>query len=310
MAAGKPTSGTPALEQHAAGQQASGKPASGRPASGKLFVVATPIGNLEDLSPRAQRALRDADLIAAEDTRHSAALLKHYGIAARTFALHEHNERGASEELVRRLAGGANVALISDAGTPLISDPGFRVVRAARAAGIVVSPLPGACAAIAALSVAGLPSDRFVFEGFLPAKPAARRARLQELAGETRTLIFYESSHRVAETLADMAQTLGAERAGVVARELTKLFETVLDAPLGELAARVATDADQQRGEFVLLVAGADAQGDAARAAEGRRVFEILRKELPPSRAAKLASEITGAPRKELYVVEKDGGDE
>jgi len=270
-------------------------------AAGKLWVVATPIGNLDDLSPRAQQVLRDADLIAAEDTRHSAALLKHFNIGTRTFALHEHNERDASEHLVQRLRDGARIALISDAGTPLVSDPGYRLVRAARVAGISVSPLPGACAAIAALSVAGLASDRFVFEGFLPAKPAARRARLAELQTETRTLIFYESSHRVAESLSDMAQTFGAERAAVLARELTKLFETVLDGTLQQLAQRVVDDTDQRRGEFVLLVAGADAESDAARLAEGRRVFELLRKELPPSRAAKMASEITGAPRKALY---------
>jgi len=269
--------------------------------AGKLWVVATPIGNLDDLSARAQAVLRQVDLIAAEDTRHSAALLKHYGIGTRSVALHEHNEREASVELVRRLRDGAQIALISDAGTPLISDPGFRLVRAAREAGVTVSPLPGACAAIAALSVAGLASDRFVFEGFLPPKPLARRARLTELAAEPRTLIFYESSHRIAETLADMALVFGAGRHGVVARELTKLFETVLDATLEELARRVAGDADQQRGEFVVLVAGADAAGDVIVLAEGRRVFELLRAELPPSRAAKVASEITGAPRKLLY---------
>lgn len=178
-------------------------------ATGKLWVVATPIGNLADLSPRAQQVLRDADLIACEDTRHSAALLKHAGIATRTLALHEHNEHEVSEDLVRRMLDGANIALISDAGTPLVSDPGFRLVRAARAAGIAVSPLPGACAAIAALSVAGLPSNRFAFEGFLPPKSAARRARLETLRAETRTLIFYESNHRVAESLADMAQAFG-----------------------------------------------------------------------------------------------------
>jgi 16S rRNA (cytidine1402-2'-O)-methyltransferase len=271
-------------------------------ASGKLWVVATPIGNLEDLSPRAQRVLREADLIAAEDTRHSAALLRQFGIGTRTFALHEHNERDAGDELVRRLLAGETIALISDAGTPLISDPGFRLVRAARAAGVPVSPVPGACAAIAALSVAGLPSDRFVFEGFLPAKSAARRARLAELAHDTRTLIFYESSHRVAESLADMVQVFGAQRLAVLARELSKLFETVLDGTLAALAQRVADDADQQRGEFVLLVGGVDAADDAAKLGEGRRVYELLRKELPPSRAAKLASEITGAPRKALYL--------
>jgi 16S rRNA (cytidine1402-2'-O)-methyltransferase len=270
-------------------------------AAGKLWVVATPIGNLDDLSPRAQAVLREVDLIAAEDTRHSAALLKHFGVGTRTFALHEYNEREASEDLVRRMRDGARIALICDAGTPLISDPGFRLARAAREAGITVSPVPGACAAIAALSVAGLASDRFVFEGFLAAKAAARRARLEELQTETRTLIFYESSHRVVETLADMAQVFGDDRHAVLARELTKLFETVLDDTLAGLNQRVIADKDQQRGEFVLLVAGAAATADAARLAEGRRVFELLRKELAPSRAAKVASEITGAPRKALY---------
>ena len=268
---------------------------------GRLWVVATPIGNLDDCSPRAQQVLRDVDLIACEDTRHSAALLKHFGIATRTLALHEHNEREVSGELVRRMDEGAQIALICDAGTPLISDPGFRLVRAARQAGIAVSPLPGPCAAIAALSVAGLPSDRFVFEGFLPAKSAARRARLQMLRAETRTLIFYESSHRVVEALADMVQVFGGARVAVLARELTKLFETVLDGPLVEVAQRVAADANQQRGEFVLLIAGADEDADAQRLAEGWRVFELLRGELAPSRAAKLAAEITGAPRKALY---------
>ena len=270
---------------------------------GKLWVVATPIGNRDDLSPRAQSVLREVDLIAAEDTRHSAVLLQHYGIGTRRVALHEHNEREQSDELVQRLHAGASIALICDAGTPLISDPGFRLVRASRAAGIAVSPVPGPCAAIAALSVAGLPSDRFVFEGFLPAKPAARRAHLQTLLAEPRTLIFYESSHRVAETLADLAAVFGGERRGVLARELTKLFETVLEGNLAELAARVAADADQRRGEFVLLVAGAGEEADARRLAEGRRVFELLRKELPPGRAAKLASEISGAPRRQLYDV-------
>ncbi len=270
-------------------------------AAGKLWVVATPIGNLADLSPRAQEVLRSVDWIAAEDTRHSAALLKHFGVATRTFALHEHNEREVAEDLVQRMLAGADIALISDAGTPLVSDPGFRLVRAARAVGVVVSPVPGACAAIAALSVAGLPSDRFVFEGFLPPKSAARRARLQALCAESRTLIFYESSHRVAETLADMKREFGADRGAVLARELTKLFETVLAGTLTEIAAHVAADANQQRGEFVLLVAGASGDVDATRLAEGRRVFELLRRELPPSRAAKLAAEITGAPRKSLY---------
>jgi len=267
---------------------------------GSLWVVATPIGHRDDISARAIQTLRDVAVIAAEDTRHSRPLLQHHGIGTPLVALHEHNEREVVDGLVRRMVEGESVALISDAGTPLISDPGFRLVRAARAAGVRCIPVPGACAAIAALSVAGLPSDRFVFEGFLPPKAAARRARLQELAGEGRTLIFYESSHRVAESLADMRDVFGAEREAVLARELTKLFETVLDEPLAELAARVAADPDQQRGECVVLVAGRGEEVDA-RLAEGQRVFAILREELPPAKAAKLAASISGAPRKLLY---------
>jgi 16S rRNA (cytidine1402-2'-O)-methyltransferase len=267
---------------------------------GCLWVVATPIGHRDDFSARAIETLRGVAVIAAEDTRHSRPLLQHHNVATPLIALHEHNEREAVDAVVRRLQGGESVALISDAGTPLISDPGFRLVRAARAAGIRCAPVPGACAAIAALSVAGLPSDRFVFEGFLPPKAAARRSRLQELAGEPRTLIFYESSHRVAETLADMRDVFGAEREAVLARELTKLFETVLDGPLAALAERVASDSDQQRGEHVVVVAGRGEEADA-KLAEGQRIFAILREELPPAKAAKLAAAISGAPRKALY---------
>jgi 16S rRNA (cytidine1402-2'-O)-methyltransferase len=267
---------------------------------GCLWVVATPIGHRDDLSTRAIETLRTVAVIAAEDTRHSRPLLLHHGVATPLVALHDHNEREVVDALVARLQAGESVALISDAGTPLISDPGFRLVRAARAAGIRCAPVPGACAAIAALSVAGLPSDRFVFEGFLPPKAAARRSRLQELAGEPRTLIFYESSHRVAESLADMRDMFGGEREAVLARELTKLFETVLGEPLAELAARVAADPDQQRGEHVIVVAGRGEEADA-KLAEGRRVFAILRDELPPAKAAKLAAAISGAPRKLLY---------
>ncbi len=273
-------------------------------ATGRLWVVATPIGHLDDMSARAVEVLKRVERIAAEDTRHSAPLLARYGIATPTTALHEHNEREEVERLLARLRAGGELALISDAGTPLISDPGFRLVRAARAAGVTVSPVPGPCAAIAALSVAGLPSDRFVFEGFLPAKAAARRERLAELAGEARTLVFYESSHRVRECLDDMAAVFGAARPAVLARELTKLFETVLDGTLAQLQARLAADPNQERGEFVLLVGGREA-GEDERLAEGRRVFALLREELPPARAAKLAAAITGARRKELYAGEK-----
>ncbi|MGS1120307.1 16S rRNA (cytidine(1402)-2'-O)-methyltransferase [Rhodanobacter sp. FW102-FHT14D06] len=267
---------------------------------GCLWVVATPIGHRDDLSARAIETLRAVAVIAAEDTRHSRPLLLHHGVATPLVALHDYNEREVVDALVARLQGGESVALISDAGTPLISDPGFRLVRAARAAGIRCAPVPGACAAIAALSVAGLPSDRFVFEGFLPPKAAARRSRLRELSGEPRTIIFYESSHRVAESLADMRDVFGAEREAVLARELTKMFETVLGEPLAELAARVAADPDQQRGEHVIVVAGRGEEADA-KLVEGRRVFAILREELPPAKAAKLAAAISGAPRKLLY---------
>lgn len=271
---------------------------------GCLFVVATPIGHRDDLSARAVQTLRAVSVIAAEDTRHSRPLLQHHGVSTPLTALHEHNEREMVSSLVQRLSAGESVALISDAGTPLISDPGFRLVRAARQAGIACVPVPGACAAIAALSVAGLPSDRFVFEGFLPPKSAARRSRLQVLAGESRTLIFYESSHRVAESLADMRDIFGDEREAVLARELTKLFETVLGQSLVELSATVANDTNQQRGEHVILVAGCGEDG-GAELAEGRRIFAMLREELPPARAAKLAAAISGAPRRLLYESEK-----
>ena len=275
-------------------------PATGAPAPGTLFVVATPIGNLGDLAPRALETLRSVAAICAEDTRRTRQLLSCFGVERPLLALHEHNEEAMAARLVVRLSAGESLALVSDAGTPLVSDPGYRLVRAARAAGLRVSPLPGPCAAIAALSVAGLASDRFAFEGFLPAKGNARRDRLQRLAGEPRTLVFYESSHRVEAALADLAGTFGADRPAVLARELTKLFETVLDGTLGELHARVAGDPDQRRGEFVLVVQGA-ADEAAGQLAEGRRLYARLSEHLPPSAAAKLAAELSGAPRKALY---------
>ena len=280
--------------------QGQGTSASGTPATGTLFVVATPIGNLGDLSPRALDTLKAVAAICAEDTRHTRQLLAHFGVEKPLFALHEHNEGEAAAAVVARLLAGESLALVSDAGTPLVSDPGFRLVRAAREAGIAVSPVPGASALIAALSVAGLPSDRFAFEGFLPAKASARRERLQALAAEPRTLIFYESSHRIAEALADMAQAFGDARPAVLARELTKLFETVLDGSLAQLQARVEADADQRKGEFVVLVHGAGEDADA-KIIEGRRLYARLKDHLPPSTAAKLAAELSGAPRKALY---------
>lgn len=269
-------------------------------AAATLYVVATPIGNLADLSPRAQEVLRSVAAICAEDTRHTGQLLSHFGISKPLVALHDHNEEAMAERVVARLLGGESLAVVSDAGTPLVSDPGFRLVRAARAAGVKVSPIPGACAAIAALSVAGLPSDRFVFEGFLPAKGAARRERLNRLAAETGTLVFYESSHRIAESLADMAGAFGGERPAVLARELTKLFETVLDGNLDQLLAKVLADDNQRKGEFVVMVQGAG-DDEEAKVAEGRRLYAKLNEHLPPSTAAKLAAELSGAPRKALY---------
>ena len=268
--------------------------------SGTLHVVATPIGNLGDLSPRALETLKRVDAICAEDTRHTRQLLAHFGLERPLLALHEHNEGDAAAPLVARLLAGDSLALVSDAGTPLVSDPGFRLVRAARAAGVRVSPVPGPSALVAALSVAGLPSDRFVFEGFLPAKAKARREHLQALAAEPRTMIFYESSHRIEETLADMVMAFGDDRPTVVARELTKLFETVLDGGLAGLARRVREDANQRKGEFVVLVQGAPEAADA-KVAEGRRLYARLCEHLPPSTAAKLAADLSGAPRKALY---------
>lgn len=270
------------------------------PAPGTLHVVATPIGNLADLSPRALETLKSVAAVCAEDTRHTRQLLAHFGIEQSLLALHEHNEAEIAARMVARLQAGDSLALVSDAGTPLVSDPGFRMVRAAREAGIRVSPVPGASAAIAALSVAGLPSDRFVFEGFLPAKASARRERLAQLASETRTLVFYESAHRIEDALGDCVDAFGGERPAVVARELTKLFETVLDGSLLQLQAQVAADPNQRKGEFVLLVQGVGDDPDA-KIVEGRRVYAKLVEHLPPSTAAKLAAELTGAARKALY---------
>ena len=277
------------------------------PQPGILHVVATPIGNLGDLSPRAQQILGDVAAVCAEDTRHTRRLLAHFGIEADLVALHEHNEQQQAARLVQRLQAGESLALVSDAGTPLVSDPGFRLVRAAREAGVRVSPVPGPSALVAALSVAGVASDRFAFEGFLPAKAAARRERLQRLAGEPRTLLFYEASHRIVETLDDMAEAFGPDRHAVMARELTKLFETVLDGRLADLRDRVREDADQRKGEFVLVVEGA-AEDAGAVLAEGHRVYAVLSRHLPPSSAARLAAEITGAPRKALYGAETEKG--
>lgn len=270
--------------------------------AGTLYVVATPIGNLQDLTPRALEVLKAVSLIAAEDTRHSARLLQHFGVTTPSTACHDHNERDKSARLVERLLAGEDMALISDAGTPLISDPGFHLVRQAREAGVRVCPVPGACALIAGLSAAGLPSDRFAFEGFLPAKAHGRRQRIQALAAEQRTWMIYEAPHRLLECLEDLCDLLGAGRQVVLARELTKTFETIKGAPLGELVDWVRADADQQRGECVLIVEGAPQVADEdALDPEAERVLEVLLEELPVKQAAALAARLTGLKKNRLY---------
>ena len=270
-------------------------------ATAALYIVATPIGNLEDLAPRAIRLLSTVDLIAAEDTRHSSKLLHHFGIATKMTPVHEHNERVQIPKLIAQLQAGKSIALISDAGTPLISDPGFHLVRAARQAGVTVIPVPGPCAAIVALSAAGLPSDHFVFEGFPPAKTAARRAVYEKLRDEPRTLIFYESPHRILESLQDMADVIGPGREAVLARELTKQFETIRAGTLAELYAFVRADADQQRGEFVLLIHGAEREQREALDADAERILNILLEDLPVSQSVTLAARITGLKKNRLY---------
>jgi len=269
---------------------------------GTLYVVATPIGNLDDISARALKVLHDVPLIAAEDTRHSVRLLQHFGIATPLAACHEHNERDQGGRFLTHLLAGADLALISDAGTPLISDPGYHLVRQARAAGIAVVPVPGACALIAALSAAGLPSDRFVFEGFLPAKAVGRRARLERVKEEPRTLIFYEAPHRILECLRDLEAVFGGERPALLARELTKTFETMKGLPLAQLRAFVEADSNQQRGECVVVVAGWSAPQEAdVLSSEVLRILDLLLKEMPLKRAAALAAQITGVGKNLLY---------
>ena len=267
----------------------------------RLYVVATPIGNLADLSPRAQQILAEVDLIAAEDTRHTGRLLQHFNIKANLISVHDHNERQRADMIIDRLQQGQQIALVSDAGTPLISDPGFVLVRAVREAGFEVSPVPGCCAFVAALSASGMPSDRFSFEGFLPAKSGARQQALSALADATQTLIFYESTHRIVDSLKDMQSTLGADRFVLVARELTKAFETIKGAPLSELLEWIEADPNQQRGEFVVIVQGAPERADTGISAEAERILDLLAAELPPKKAAALTAGISGASKKALY---------
>ena len=268
---------------------------------GILYVVATPIGNLGDMVPRAVETLQTVAVIAAEDTRHSSRLLSHFDIKTPCIAYHDHSDDTRVDQLVNRLLAGESVALISDAGTPLVSDPGYRLVRSARLAGVQVVPIPGASAMIAALSAAGLPSDRFAFEGFLPAKQVARCTQLQSVAADPRTLIFYEAPHRILETLQDMAQVFGAEREVVMARELTKTFETIKGDKVGDLAAWVESDSNQQRGEIVLLVHGAPKAESEAMTPEQVRIMKALLDELPVKQAAAIGAKLTGLKKNFLY---------
>ncbi|EKN4024457.1 16S rRNA (cytidine(1402)-2'-O)-methyltransferase [Yersinia enterocolitica] len=266
-----------------------------------LYVVPTPIGNLGDITHRALEVLKGVDLIAAEDTRHTGLLLQHFAINARLFALHDHNEQQKADHLLAKLQEGQSIALVSDAGTPLINDPGYHLVRRCREAGIRVVPLPGACAAITALSAAGLASDRFCYEGFLPAKTKGRKDTLQALIEEPRTLIFYESTHRLLESLQDMVTVLGPQRYVVLARELTKTWESIHGAPVGELLAWVQEEETRRRGEMVLIVEGHKVQVDDALPAAALRTLTLLQKELPLKKAAALAAEIHGVKKNALY---------
>ena len=267
--------------------------------SGTLFVVATPIGNLEDLTPRARQTLGSVDLIAAEDTRHTGRLLSHFSIKTPTKAFHEHNEAQLVDSLVEALQSGQSIALVSDAGTPLVSDPGYRLVQAAHANGITVSPIAGASAVTAALSVAGLPTDRFCFEGFLPAKQKARRDRLAELSREPRTIVMYESVHRIHDCLQDLVTSFGDDRPAFVGRELTKLHEQCVQAPLAELLQQIGDETIVGKGEFVIVVAGSSAEPSSG--IEVDLLLSELAQHVSVKDAAKIAAKVTGTPRNELY---------
>lgn len=266
-----------------------------------LYVVATPIGNLADVTERARHVLSQADLIAAEDTRHSARLMQHLGVTTRMIAYHDFSTGQQEQSLLNRLQQGQAIALISDAGTPLISDPGYSLVRQSRQLGIPVVPVPGASALVSALSVAGLPSDRFTFEGFLPAKTAARQACLKALADEARTLVFYESPHRILASIDDMAAVFGGQREAVICRELTKTWETVHGDTLAGLQQWLRDDDNQQRGEFVVLVHGAPKAAELDISAADDHVLRVLLRELPVKQASALAADITGRKKNQLY---------
>ncbi|AAU37894.1 16S rRNA (cytidine(1402)-2'-O)-methyltransferase [[Mannheimia] succiniciproducens] len=269
---------------------------------GTLYIVATPIGNLQDITQRALDIFTQVDLIAAEDTRHSGLLLSHYGIKKPFFALHDHNEQQKADALVEKLRQGTNIALISDAGTPLISDPGFHLVRKCRQTGLKVVPLPGACAAITALCASGIASDRFCFEGFLPAKSKARKDKLQNIAEEDRTLIFYESTHRILDTLEDIEAILGAERYIVLAREITKTWETITGDTVANLRKWLAEDPNRTKGEMVLVIEGKAKSDDAEEISpQAIKALALLAKELPLKKAAAIVAELYGYKKNALY---------
>lgn len=266
-----------------------------------LYIVATPIGNLSDMVPRAVEVLQTAAFVAAEDTRHSAKLMSYFNIDTPLIAYHDHSDSNKLQTLLGYLIDGHDIALISDAGTPLISDPGYKLVREARKLGASIVPIPGPCAAIAALSAAGLPTDRFVFEGFLPAKGGARKKRLTQLAEETRTLIFYESPHRIVDTLSDMKDIFGGDRDAVVARELTKTYESIMAANLTEIDHMINEDPQQRKGEFVVIVAGAPEKDSHVLDSESERVLAILLTDLSVKQSSELAAKITGISKKVIY---------
>lgn len=268
--------------------------------TGILYVVATPIGNLKDMTPRAVEVLCSVDIIAAEDSRHSAPLLRHFNVTAPVWAYHDHSDQHRTDEIIKRLQSGQNVALISDAGTPLISDPGYRLVDAAHRQGLTVCPLPGACAVVAALSASGLPTDKFTFAGFLPAKTHARQIVLEDYKNTSQTVVFYEAPHRLLDSLKDMLAIFGGDRVVVLAREITKMFETIYRDNLAGLVEWVASDANQQRGECVLLVKGVVT--DKAELDPGAtRILALLADELPLKQASALAAKISGVKKNALY---------
>ena len=271
---------------------------TGKP--GKLYVVATPIGNLSDITNRALETLASVKLIAAEDTRHSRTLLQHYGVNTAMMSLHEHNEASRIDQIIRHLQAGDSIALISDAGTPLISDPGSRLVLAVHEAGLEPVPVPGPSAISTMLSVAGQPVERFCFEGFLPSKPSARRKHLETLLAESRTLVFYESSHRISDSLQDMKNIFGPSRCCTVGRELTKRYESLYRGTLAEVLLKMEQDENSARGEFVVVIAGAEESPDDS-IVQGQSIMDILLTELPVSQAASLAARISGARKKVLY---------